>query len=443
LRTDATWTDGKPVTVEDVKYSFDAIFDPELNTAHLRPYYENISKVEIVDSRTVVFHLKDEYFKNFDVAAGLMIVPKHYYSDKEKKKDHNKVLIGSGPYLIDTYDKGKRIVFKQNENWWGRKQPTKSKSWNFKRIVLRFISEENVVLESLKKGDLDFVSLRPESYVKKTEGPEWGTKLIKVKTTNKSPKGFSFIGWNLKHPALKDKKVRRALAMLYNKDLAMEKFEFNLSASADGPIEPTSDFHSPNLSPIKFDPKGALQILKEAGWSDTDKDGVLDKLIDGKKVSLSITILEPLADYVKYLTIYKEEASKVGVNIDIKQVEWNSFVKLLDERKFDALRLAWGPGAGDPDMKQIWHSASIDGGSNFVGYSNKEVDRLIDESRKTHDRKKRIQMLQKISEIIASEDPYLFLFAGKTTLYAHSARLQKEKETLQYGIGLEFWTLKP
>jgi peptide/nickel transport system substrate-binding protein/microcin C transport system substrate-binding protein len=232
--------------------------------------------------------------------------------------------------------------------------------------------------------------------------------------------------------------------MLYNRPLAMEKFEFNLSDYATGPSVPSSDFHSPNVKKIEYDPKGALEILNSLGWKDTDGDGVLDKTVNGKKIKFTFTLLEPLGDFIKYLTIYKEDAKKVGIEIEIKQIEWNSFIKLLDERKFDAVRLAWGAGDGDPDYKQIWHSNSIaNAGSNFVGYKNTEVDKLIDSSRLIYDRKERIKVIRKISEIIASEDPYLFLFAGKSTLYAHNIRVQKEKDTYIYTIGQSFWTLKP
>jgi peptide/nickel transport system substrate-binding protein/microcin C transport system substrate-binding protein len=444
LREGVKWHDGKPLTVEDVKFSFDAIFDPSLNTAHMRPYFENIEKVEIVDPRTVRFTVKDDYFKNFEVCAnGLAIIPKHFYGDASKKKEHGKMLIGTGPYKLASYDKGKRIVLEQNPDWWGRKDPNQSKTWNFPKLTLRFVQEDNVVLESFKKGDLDYIGLRPEAFVKKTEGAEWGTKLFKVKTVNKANKGYTFVGWNMKHPVLSDKKVRRALSMLYNRDLAMNKFEFDLSAHADGPVEPSSDFHPPTAKPSVFDPQGALKLLTDAGWKDTDGDGVLDKMIAGKKTPLSITILEPSGDYMKYLTLYKEEAKKVGVNFELKQIEWNSFIKLIDERKFEAVRLAWGPGAGDPDPKQIWHSSSQNGGSNFNHYANAEVDRMIDAVRRTHERPKRIEMLQKVYTLIAADDPYLFMFAGKTTLYAHNTRIQKTRDTWTYGVGTQYWTLAP
>lgn len=444
LRDGVKWHDGKPLTVEDVKFSFDAIFDENFKTAHLRPYYENIEKVEIVDAQTIKFYLKDDYFKNFDVAAGLTVLPKHFYGDQANKKEFSKKLIGTGPYKFTQYEKGKRIVFDRNEEWWGRQVEGNKQTWNYPRLVMRFLTEENVILETFKKGDLDYVSLRPEAFMKRTDGPEWGTKLFKVKTSNKAPKGYTFVGWNLRHPILSDKKVRVALAKLYNRDFAMDKFEFNLSAHADGPIEPSSDFHPSTLKPVGFDPEGALKLLTDAGWKDTDGDGLLDKVIKGKKTQFSVSILEPLPDYVKYLTIYKEEAKKVGIEINIQQIEWNSFLKLIDERKFDAVRLAWGPGTGDPDPKQIWHSSSMDGnGSNFIGYSVPEVDRMIDQARKEHDREKRIKLLNKVYETIANDSPYLFIFAGKTTLYAHNGRIQKTRDTFTYGVGTQYWTLVP
>ena len=442
LREGVVWHDGKPLTVEDVKYSFEAIFDPDMNTAHLRPYYENIKLAEILDARTIRFSVKDEYFKNFDVVAELRLVPKHYYSDKALKKEHNKKIIGSGAYKLISYEKGKRFILEQNPDWWGRKDPKYSKQWTFKRMVLRFIKEQNIVMESFKKGDLDHIPMNPDTYLNKTSGPEWGSRLFKFKIQNKAPKGYSYVAWNNSHPILKDKSVRKALGMLYNRDEAMAKFEFNLSSFSDGPIYTDSDYHSPKSNPLLFDPKGALAELSAAGWKDTDADGILDKMINGRKTPLSVTVLEPSEDYAKYITIYKEEAKKMGVEINVKIIEWNSLVKLIDERKFDAIHMAWGAGDVDIDLKQIWHSGTGAQGSNFISYKNTEVDRLIDESRRTFEKSKRIPILQKASELIASDYPYLFMFSPVTNFYAINDRIERVKDTYQYGLGFQTWQLK-
>jgi microcin C transport system substrate-binding protein len=292
----------------------------------------------------------------------------------------------------------------------------------------------------LKKGDIDFMELTPEQYVLKAVGPEWGKKVIKVKTENKMPKGYGFIAWNLRKEMFKDKEVRKALAMLVNRPLMNEKFRFNMSLLQTGPIYVTSDYASPNVKPVPFDPPGALKILEKAGWSDKDKNGVLEKEIGGKKVEFKFTLMTAAEDFMKYLTIIKQDAKQIGVDIDLKVVEWNTFTKLLDESNFDSMTLAWGGGSVDPDLKQIWHSSSATkGGSNFGAYSNPAVDKLIDESRETMDKKKRIEIMRKAYEMIADDAPYAWFFSNKYTLYAHSARTKLPKDTYQFAIGYNHW----
>lgn len=443
LREGVKWHDGKEFTAEDVKFSYDVIFSEDFKAVQMRSYYEAIKEVKILDKYKVRFVVNDDYFQNFDACAGITVLPKHFYSDKNNKPDFGRKLIGTGPYRFTKYDRGQKIILVKNSDWWGNTAPTESGAHTIPKVVLRFISEENVALELLKKGDLDFLGMRPEGFVKKTIGKVWDDKIVKIKTENKSPKGYNFIGWNLKHPILKDVQVRKALFMLFNRPLMLDKFEYNLSMFANGPVYVQSDYASPNVKAVEYNPNEALKILNQAGWKDSDKDGLLDKVINGKKTQFSITILEPAQDIMKYLTVFKEDASKVGVEINIKNIEWNSFVKLLDERNFEAVRLAWAGGGVEWDPKQIWHSSSMAGaGSNFIGYSNPEVDRLIDEARKLYEREKRIPLLRKVDELIANDHPYIFWFNSKYSLYGHTKRVKKVKDTYTYGIGPQYWTIK-
>lgn len=443
LREGVKWSDGVEFTADDVKYSYDVIFTDEYKAVQARSYYEAIKEVQVVDKYNVRFILKDEYFLNFEYCAGIQVLPKHFYTNPENKKDFNKKLIGTGPYLFTKYDKGQKIILVKNPDWWGNKVESEKTSWRIPKLVLKFSSEENVSLELLKKGEIDFLGLRPDGFLKKTVGKIWEDKVIKVKTENKTPKGYNFIGFNFKHPILKELAVRKALSMLFNRPLMEEKFEYNLTKPANGPIYVQSDYANPNVQPVAYDPQEAIKILNAAGWKDSDKDGTLDKVINGKKTDLSFTIIEPTQEMMKYLTVFKEDASKAGVDVNIKNVEWNSFVKLLEEKNFDAVRLAWGGGSVDIDLKQIWHTSSIaGGGSNFISYSNKEVDALIDQYRKIYEKEKRIPLLQKAHALIAADYPYIFFFNPTYTLYAHTKRIQKEKDTFVYGIGQQYWTLK-
>ncbi len=444
IREGVTFHDGKPLTAEDVKFTFDAIMDKDnkYKTAHRRSYFENFESVEVVDKYTVRFKAKEVYFANFDQAAGLSIVPKHVYSDTSSKaeKKLNKTIIGSGPYMLEDFKRGRQIMLKRNPNWYGWKLKTKVGEHNYERILFRFLKEPEVELQRFEKGDLDFVGLSPEKFVLRAKGGKWGKDLIKKKVENKAPSGYSFIGFNLTSPIFSSVKTRKALAMLVNKPLMNEKFQFDLSLSANGPVYRQSFYNNTDIKPVEYDPKAALALLREDGWADKDGDGILEK----NGVKLSFTILEPLQDFVKYLTIFQEDAKKSGVDINVKYVEWNTFIKLLNERKFDAVRLAWTGGQVDWDPKQVWHSSSIaNEGSNFIQYSNPKVDKLIDESRATMDRDKRAVLLKQVHKIISDDHAYIYFFNRKYSLYAHNKRVKMKTDTYNYTIGASHWWLEP
>lgn len=440
LREGVTWQDGRPLTAEDVKFSFDVIFSDKWATAHLRPYFEGIKEVQIVDDHTVKFIAKDQYYKNFDIAAGMTILPKHFYEAGHEKSFYNKNLVGTGPYKLALYKRGHRVVLEKNEDWWGYKIPDQQE-WNFKKLVLRFVKERNVSMEMMNKGTLDFQGLTADEYEKKATKGNWGKSVHKVLTQNNSPKGYNFIGWNFKNPILKSKNVRRALSHLLNRELFVEKFEYNYSVPAAGPIYPESPYHDQSIEAVKYNPKKGLQMLRDEGWEDSDRDGILDKIIDGKKVKFSITIMDPSEYMSKYMTVFKEDAKKVGVEINIKIIEWTSFIKLLDERKFDGVRLAWGAQV-DWDPKQIWHSSSIDGGSNFISYSNPDVDRLTDQARQIHDRADRIKILRKVERMIVDDAPYIWFTYKNKTMYGVADRIKRDRDTRNYSIGSSYWSFK-
>ncbi len=444
IRQGATFFDGSPITVADVKFSFDIIFNKDYNAAHLWPYYSEIKECVIVDDSTVKFVTGSKYFNNFDVVAGLSILPKKIYGEVAKAKKITTDIHASGPYKIASYERGKRLVLEHNTNWWGHRVETLKGLYRFNRIVMRFVQDQNVSLEMLKKGDLDYIGMSPELFVQKAQGAPFGDRVLKKQVQNDAPVPYAFVAWNLKNPMFQDRRTRVALGMLMNRELMIEKFEFGLSMPATGPWYQQSMFASPKVKALPFAPQEALKLLREAGWSDSDKDGVLDRKLDGKKTNLSFSIVSASKDREKYLTVYKEDLKKVGVDATIKMVEWNTLTKILDERNFEAVNLGWGGGAVDNDPKQIWHSSSAGkNGSNFIHYSNPKVDQLIDQARTLLKREERIPVMQKIYEMIAEDAPYAFMFNQKYVLYGVNQRIGQEKDTYRYSIGRERWWLKP
>ncbi len=452
IREGVKWHDGKPFTVEDVKFSFDAVTHPEnkYKTAHMKSYFANFKEAVVEGPRTIRFKASKKYFGNLmSIASGgyLAIVPKHIYENptKEQEKELNKTLIGTGPYIFKELRRGKGISLVQNKDWWGYKTDLHKNEYSYGEIFMRFINESSVAIQRLEKGDLDFNALSPEEYEQKTNGPRWGKDVLKVKTENKSVKGYGFVGWNFKSPIFKSKEVRKAMNYLMNREEMNKKFRFGYSVLATGPLYVQSEYANKDVKAIPFNVTEAIKILKNDGWKDTDGDAVLDKMIDGKKTKLAFTILNPSKTFSKYLTMYQQDAKKAGVAIEVKYIEWNSFIKALDERNFDAVTLAWSGGSLDWDPKQIWHSDSAaNNGSNFISYSNKEVDKLIDQAQLTLDKEARKTMLKKVYKLIAEDYPYIFLFNDRYTFYGHTKRMQKEKDTYTYGVGYgSKWSIKP
>jgi len=441
LRKDATFSDGKPVTAEDVKFSLDAIRDPAYKAVHMQPYYEGIDKVEIVDPYTVKFYLKDTYFQNFISMVGMTIIPKHIYGDVEKSKKMSRTAVGSGPYKLDKFEKGQRIVLKRRSDWYGHNSNWKGFA-NFDTINLRFVKEDAVAFEMIKRNEIDFMALTPEYYVQKAQGSPWGKTAFKNQVENKAPKGYTFIGWNFRQPLFQDKNVRLALYHLLNREEMNRKFRFGMSNLATGPIYMQSEYASQNVKPVLFDPKKASALLTKSGWKDSDKDGLLDKTIGGKKTPFKFSLIYSNKDVEKYWTLYKEDLKKAGIEMELKYLEWNSFLKLLDEGSYDAAALGWTGGL-EWDPKQIWHSSNaVPGGSNFIAYKNPEVDKLIDQARLEPDKNKRVTMLRKIYELIAADVPYAFLFNDRYVLYANSAKVEKPADTFQFDVGLDYWWAK-
>lgn len=444
LRANARWSDGRPVTAADVKFSFDVIFDPNFPTAHMRPYYEGLESVEILGPRKVRFHAKNSYFGNFISSAGLPIVLKHIYSNKAVGPTLHHDLIGSGPYRLERWQKGIRIVLKKNKLWWGEQDPFHKKTYNPNRIIFRFLANEMMALEMLKKGELDFMPISADAYAKRTNGTGWGTKAFKVKARNLYPKSTQFIAWNLDRPLFQDRRVRVALAHLMDRKKMIDLFNFGLSLPATGPWYQQSPYADPSVAPLGFDPERASELLRQAGWSDSNEDGVLDREFEGRRQDFSFTIITGSRGSERFLTMFQEDAKQAGVDIRIKVLDWTIIGSVLDRRDFDAFQTEANGGLVDFDPKPTWHSSSIGPGlNNLTGYNNKEVDELIDEARLTPEREKRIPLLQRVYRIVANDSPALFLFDDAYAFYAHSSRVRRPRDTFRYDVGTKFWWVEP
>jgi peptide/nickel transport system substrate-binding protein len=239
---------------------------------------------------------------------------------------------------------------------------------------------------------------------------------------------FGWIGWNQRPvpdaPFFKDKRVRMAMTYALNHKDLLDELYFNLYEPAMCPFHPDSWMHAASNQPFQQDLDKAEELLDEAGWTDSDADGVRDQTVDGKKWKFEFTMTIPVGGTGEQVAVLlKEDLDSIGVRMDIKQLEWATFSSATHEHRFQANIQAWGTGTDPDTAKNIWKSDMYENGRNYVGYANPRVDALFDQGARELDFEKRKLIYQEIDRLIHEDQPYTFL-TYRTTLWAFGTRLR-------------------
>jgi len=415
------WHDGVPLTAHDVVFSYQKIMDPKVDSPHLRSYYKDIKNVEAVDDHTVRFAYAKPYFLALEFCGGIPIVPKHIFENGDFNTDPaGRSPVGTGPYKFVEWKTGSQIVLVRNEDYWGKRP-------HIRRIVFKIINDPSVAFQVLKREELDLAGLTPIQWSRQTQSEAFQENFDKLSYFTPN---YSYIGWNMTKPYFSDRQVRTALTYLVNRELILKEILYGLGEVVSNPFYINSPEYDKSIEPYPYDREKAKRLLDEAGWVDHNGDGMRDK--EGVKFEFEFLIPAGSETGEKIATILKEELDKVGINMKIRKTEWAVFTQRLNDRRFDAVTLAWSMGV-ESDPYQVWHSSQAEQGSNFVGFVNREADRLIEEARTEFNRDKRIELYRKFARIVNEEQPYTFLFCRKSTVALH----KRFKGVKVYPLGLD------
>lgn len=421
IREGIKWQDGEPFTAEDVVFSYNMIMDPKVDTPQLRSYYQEIKDVKAIDDLTVEFTYARPYFLALEFCGGMPIVPKHIFENGDfNTNPAGRSPVGTGPYKFVKWTTGREIVLEKNPDYWGEKP-------KLDKIVFKIITDNTVAFQVLKRKELDVAGLTPIQWERQTNTPAFTDSFDKLSYFTPN---YSYIGWNSKRPFFADKNVRTAMTHLVNRELILDKILYNLGAIVTNPFYINSLEYDKSIKPLDYNPKKAEELLEKAGWVDHDGDGIRDK--DGVKFVFEFLIPGGSETGEKIATILKEEMDNMGIQMDIRKTEWAVFTTRLNERNFDAVTLAWSMGV-ESDPYQIWSSTQAESGSNFIGFKNEEVDRLIEEARTEFDREKREELYRQFSQIIHEEQPYTFLFCRKSTVAVN----KRFENVVVYPLGID------
>jgi peptide/nickel transport system substrate-binding protein len=442
LKKNITFSNGKPLTGDDIIFTFKAVMNPLVDAAQLRNYVENVKKVELVnaDRYTIKFSLSKKYFRSVLAIADIQILSKEVvdpegltdkytweecsdintakknpaiqkfadFFNSEEMNRSPKYLIGSGPYIFERWETGQFVHFRRNPNYWNRKgvfgtvYPEK--------IVIRVIQDQSAAVVAAKNKEIDLMYVvKPADFVKELADPE----RFSMKKAQPYEPVFTYIGWNINSPLFSDKRVRWALSYLVDRKTIIDRIQFGLAVPIQSPVYFEDKKHfNPDLPEIPYDVEKAKQLLKDAGWTDSNGDGILDKEVNGNRIDFKFFFLNNTnVARRQALLVITDALRKAGIISDVQDLEWSVFLQKLKKHEFDAFMGAWVLSDWPPDQYQLFHSSqSKNEGSNYVSYSNPEADKLMEEYRIEFNESKRIEIMKKLQEILYDDQAYTFLW---------------------------------
>lgn len=398
LRKDVKWHDGAPFTSADALFTYRLMVDPKTPTAYAEDF-KQVATAEAPDPYT----FRVTYAKPLATALitwSFPVMPRHLIEGKDVTQSPlARRPVGTGPYKFVEWRTGEKVVLESNPDYF-EGEPY------IRRVVYRIIPDPSTMFLELQSGGLDTMGLTPLQYARQTDNPAFERRFKKYRYPAFA---YTYLGFNLRRPMFADRRVRQALAYAVDKKEIIDGVLLGLGQVANGPYKPGTWVHNPDVPSYPYDPKKAKALLAEAGWTDSNGDGILDK--GGKPFSFTLMTNQGNDPRIKTAEILQRRFRDVGIEVKVRVMEWASFLKeFVNPGNFDAIIMGWTIPI-DPDAYDVWHSSKTgEGELNFIHFRNAEVDELLEKGRRTLDQAGRKKIYGRFQEILAEEQPYIFLY---------------------------------
>lgn len=426
LKPNLKWADGKPLTSEDVLFTWQLVTDENTRSPYAADY-QLVKKAEAPDSRTFKVTYSQAYSPALSSWASLHILPKHLLKGQDiRKTAFARKPVGSHYYQLDQWNHGENIKLSRNPH-------SVLGSANINKLITRIIPDSSAQFLELMAENIDSMGLDPIKYSRIIPArPKLKKKLNLYKELGNS---YTYLGFNLKHKPFDDVRVRKAINYAIDKQEIIDGVFLGLGINIASPYKPGTRWSNPNLNPTPFDPDKARKLLKEAGFEDRDNDGILER--DGKPFSFEI-ITNQNKEREKSAVIIQRRLKEIGIDVKIRAIEWASFIsRFINTGEFDVVILGWGLSL-DPDQYNIWHSSQqAPGQFNFVGYNNPKVDQLLEQGRTEFDPEKRMQIYHEFAEVLLEDSPIVYLSAGYGLTAIHKRVQGIASPTPPAGVGYD------
>lgn len=402
LKPGLQWADGQPLTSADVLFTWQLITDEKTHSPYASDY-QLVTHAEAPDALTFIVHYSQPFAPALESWASLQVLPKHKLAGQDIHTTRfAQQPVGSHYYQLKEWRHGEYIKLEKNPR--AVLGPA-----NIDTRIERIIPDPAAQFLELMADNIDSMNMDPITYARIIPSrPALQARLNQYKELGNS---YTYLGFNLKRKPFDDVRVRKAINYAINKQEIIDGVYLGLGIAIGSPYKPGTRWSNPHLLPYPFDPAKAKQLLAEAGFSDSDGDGWLDR--QGHKLSFEILTNLGNKQREKTAVIIQRRLKEVGIDTRLRTLEWASLLtNFIKPGDFDAVVMGWGLGL-DPDQYTIWHSSQQKPGQfNFIGYQNPEVDRLLEQGRLEFDPEKRQQIYHAFAKVLYDDSPLVYLSAG-------------------------------
>lgn len=431
LRPGIAWSDGAPITAEDVRWTWQAQTDPDI--AWVQVHHKGfIRDVEVVDERTVRFHFTKVYATQLiDLNLGV-ILPKHAWEELPFSEWRTSAewfldrLVTSGPYRLERWDPGERIVCVRNEHYFAPGKP------KIERLVFRVAPDRSSQLAMLRSGQAHIIEwARPSDVAEIRKDPA-------IRTVRVIPRGVNGLFWNLSNPLFASKEVRRALTLAMDRQTIIDTTYYGYASVTDSPYPSDLWVFNSDMQPLPYDPDEARRLLAAEGWSDSDGDGVLDR--DGQRFSFEILV--PAGNELRedMVVIVQEQLSRIGIEVRQRSLEFNTLLPQTLAGDYEVAFHGLGLST-DLDLTGFFHSSQADGGFNIAGYSNPETDRLLEEIKAQPEQLPAKELYDRLQLLIQEDLPITILYEPVRFIPIRKELQNTYPNALSYLFRIQDWEL--
>ena len=426
LREDVTWHDGEAFTADDVVYTFNEI---ALNTelgANNMSYFSSLERVDAVDEYTVVFTLtKPVAALPAYLSFNTEILPKHIFQGQDpwdlisfnKEKP-----IGTGAFRMDSYTSGQSVRLIANPDYYDGAP-------KLERVEYKVLADVNTHVAQLLTGELSIFALDDQAALSRLEAAR-DIEIVPAYTPR-----FFWIALNQENDLFTDVKVRRGMLHAIDRPYIIETVLNGYGTPADAGISPAMQYYyNSDVPRYEYDPERAARLFAEAGWEDSDGDGVLDK--DGTPFSFLFEV-GIQGNLVRIGQIVQQQLREAGIDARFETLEWNTMIqKNVIRRDYDMI-LNWWRYPADPDLLPYFHSSTAGTGYNIPGYRDSRLDELLEAGSTIADPEERRGIYLELQNYMAETLPYLFLWYPMETA-VRRANLEGVPESLGFGDSLHY-----